>query len=161
MKTREAVNTTMDIELKHMVEATRGIHNISFGELLDKAARELLISLNQEPIIDQQRAHIDSKISTLIQEKTKLDSLKEQIKKLKIPGIENKNNGDGDKAKELESYRNKRFLEVYAAKEKLDLLKINLKKGNVNWERVIELYKFKDKDEARTWMERRVEGSEV
>jgi len=161
MKTREAVNTTMDIELKHMVEATRGIHNISFGELLDKAARELLISLNQEPIIDQEIARKDFLVSKIIQEKTELKTLKEQIKKLKIPGIENKNNGDGDKAKELESYRNKRFLEVYAAKEKLDLLKINLKKGNVNWERVIELYKFKDKDEARTWMERRVEGQEV
>ena len=161
MKTREVVNTTMDIELKHMVEATRGIHNISFGELLDKAARELLISLNQEPIIDQEIARKDFLVSKIIQEKTELKTLKEQIKKLKIPGIENKNNGDGDKAKELESYRNKRFLEVYAAKEKLDLLKINLKKGNVNWERVTELYKFKDKDEARTWIERRVEESEV
>jgi len=161
MKTREAVNTTMDIELKHMVEATRGIHNISFGELLDKAARELLISLNQEPIIDQEIARKDLQVSKIIQEQTELKTLKEQIKKLKIPGIENKNNGDGNKAKELESYRNKRFLEVYAAKEKLDLLKINLKKGNVNWERVTELYKFKDKDEARTWIERRVEGSEL
>jgi hypothetical protein len=161
MKTREVVNTTMDIELKHMVEATRGIHNISFGELLDKAARELLISLNQEPIIDQEIARKDFEVSKIIQEQTELRTLKEQIKKLKIPGIENKNNGDGDKAKELESYRNKRFLEVYAAKEKLDLLKINLKKGNVNWERITELYKFKDKDEARTWIERRVEGSEL
>jgi hypothetical protein len=161
MKTREAVNTTMDIELKRMVEATRGIHNISFGELLDKAARELLISLNQEPIIDQEIARKDFLVSKIIQEKTELKTLKEQIKKLKIPGIENKNNGNGDKAKELESYRNKRFLEVYATKEKLDLLKINLKKGNVNWERVTDLYKFKDKDEARTWIERRVEGYEV
>jgi hypothetical protein len=161
MKTREAVNTTMDIELKRMVEATRGIHNISFGELLDKAARELLISLNQEPIIDQEIARKDFLVSKIIQEKTELKTLKEQIKKLEIPGIENKNNGNGDKAKELESYRNKRFLEVYATKEKLDLLKINLKKGNVNWERVTDLYKFKDKDEARTWIERRVEGYEV
>lgn len=161
MKTREVVNTTMDIELKHMVEATRSIHNISFGELLDKAARELLISLNQEPIIDQEIARKDFEVSKLIQEQTELKTLREQIKNLKIPGIENKNNGGGDKSKELESYRNKRFLEVYATKEKLDLLKINLKKGNVNWERLIELYKFKDKDEARTWMERRVEGSDV
>jgi hypothetical protein len=161
MKTREAVNTTMDIELKRMVEATRGIHNISFGELLDKAARELLISLNQEPIIDQEIARKDFLVSKIIQEKTELKTLKEQIKKLKIPGIENKNNGNGDKDKELESYRNKRFLEVYASKEKLDLLKINLKKGNVNWERVTDLYKFKDKDEARTWIENKVLGSEV
>jgi hypothetical protein len=161
MKTREVVNTTMDIELKHMVEATRGIHNISFGELLDKAARELLISLNQEPIIDQEIARKDFEVSKLIQEQTELKTLREQIKKLKIPGINNKNNGDGDKGKELEAYRNKRFLEVYAAKEKLDLLKINLEKGNVNWERVTELYKFKNKDEARIWMERRLIGSEL
>jgi hypothetical protein len=87
-----------------------------------------------------------------------LKLMKERISKINPVS---KNNGDGDKAKELESYRNKRFLEVYAAKEKLDLLKINLKKGNVNWERVIELYKFKDKDEARTWMENKVMGYEV
>jgi hypothetical protein len=151
----------VDKDLKQMFEATRGIHNLSFGDLLDKAICELLISLNQAPIIDQQRARIGLEISKLIQEQTKLDALSEQIKNLKIPGIENKNNGDGDKGKELESYRNKRFLEAYGVKEKMDLLKINLKKGNVNWERVTELYKFKNKDEAQTWIECKALGYEV
>ena len=161
MRTRESLNTMVDKDLKQMFEATRGIHNLSFGDLLDKAICELLISLNQAPIIDQQRARIGLEISKLIQEQTKLDALSEQIKNLKIPGIENKNNGDGDKGKELESYRNKRFLEAYGVKEKMDLLKINLKKGNVNWERVTELYRFKNKDEAQTWIERKALGYEV
>ena len=161
MRTRESVNTMVNKDLKQMFEATRGVHNLSFGDLLDKAIRELLISLNQAPIIDHEIARKDLEISKLIQEQTELKTLREQIKNLKIPGIQNKNNGDGDKAKELESYRNKRFLEVYATKEKLDLLKINLKKGNVNWERVTELYKFKNKDEAQTWIESKVLGSEL
>jgi hypothetical protein len=87
-----------------------------------------------------------------------LKLMKERISKINPVS---KNNGDGDKGKELESYRNKRFLEAYGVKEKMDLLKINLKKGNVNWERVTELYRFKNKDEAQTWIERKALGYEV
>ena len=161
MRTRESLNTMVDKDLKQMFEATRSVHNLSFGDLIDKAIRELLISLNQASIFEHEIIRKDLEISKMIQEQTELKTLWEQIKNRKIPGIENKNNGDGDKAKELEAYRNKRFLDAYAAKEKLDLLKINLKKGNVNWERVTELYKFKNKDEAQTWIESKVLGSEL
>ena len=150
------ITTTLDLDVKEAFESTAGIHQKGYGEMLDKSIRELLVELNQTPYIDMEIAKTEQETLKLSTKTQNLKLMKERISKFNLVS---KNNGDGDKAKELESYRNKRFLEVYAAKEKLDLLKINLKKGNVNWERVIELYKFKDKDEARTWMERRVEGS--
>lgn len=152
------ITTTLELDIKEAFESTMGIHQKGYGEVLEKAIRELLVELNQTPYIDMEIAKTEQETLKLSTKTQNLKLMKERISKINLVS---KNNGDGDKAKELESYRNKRFLEVYAAKEKLDLLKINLKKGNVNWERVIELYKFKDKDEARTWMERRVEGSEV
>ena len=152
------ITTTLDLDIKEAFESTAGIHQKGYGEVLEKAIRELLVELNQTPYIDMEIAKTEQETLKLSTKTQNLKLMKERISKINPVS---KNNGDSDKAKELESYRNKRFLEVYAAKEKLDLLKINLKKGNVNWERVIELYKFKDKDEARTWMERRVEGSDV
>jgi len=152
------ITTTLDLDVKEAFESTAGIHQKGYGEMLDKAIRELLVELNQTPYIDMEIARTEQEALKWSTKTQNLKLMKERISKINPVS---KNNGDGDKGKELEAYRNKRFLEVYAAKEKLDLLKINLKKGSVNWERVIELYKFKDKDEARTWMERRVEGSEV
>ena len=146
------ITTTLDLDIKEAFESTAGIHQKGYGEVLEKAIRELLVELNQTPYIDMEIAKTEQETLKLSTKTQNLKLMKERISKINPVS---KNNGDSDKAKELESYRNKRFLEVYAAKEKLDLLKINLKKGNVNWERVIELYKFKDKDEARTWMERR------
>ena len=152
------ITTTLDLDVKEAFESTAGIHQKGYGEMLDKSIRELLVELNQTPYIDMEIARTEQETLKLSTKTQNLKLMKERISKINPVS---KNNGDSDKAKELESYRNKRFLEVYAAKEKLDLLKINLKKGNVNWERVIELYKFKDKDEARTWMENKVMGSEV
>ena len=152
------ITTTLDLDLKEAFESTAGIHQKGYGEMLDKAIRELLVELNQTPYIDMEIARTEQETLKWSTKTQNLKLMKERISKINPVS---KSNGDSDKAKELESYRNKRFLEVYAAKEKLDLLKINLKKGNVNWERVIELYKFKDKDEARTWMERKVMVSEV
>ena len=152
------ITTTLDLDLKEAFESTAGIHQKGYGEMLDKAIRELLVELNQTPYIDMEIARTEQETLKCSTKTQNLKLMKERISKINPVS---KNNGNGDKDKELESYRNKRFLEVYAAKEKLDMLKINLKKGNVNWERVIELYKFKDKDEARTWIERRVLGSEV
>jgi hypothetical protein len=152
------ITTTLDLDIKEAFESTAGIHQKGYGEVLEKAIRELLVELNQTPYIDMEIAKTEQETLKLSTKTQNLKLMKERISKINPVS---KNNGDGDKAKELESYRNKRFLEVYATKEKLDLLKINLKKGNVNWERVIELYKFKDKDEARTWMENKVLGSEV
>jgi hypothetical protein len=152
------ITTTLDLDIKEAFESTAGIHQKGYGEVLEKAIRELLVELNQTPYIDMEIAKTEQETLKLSTKTQNLKLMKERISKINPVS---KNNGDSDKAKELESYRNKRFLEVYAAKEKLDLLKINLKKGNVNWERVIELYKFKDKDEARTWMETKVLESEV
>jgi len=152
------ITTTLDLDLKEAFESTAGIHQKGYGEMLDKAIRELLVELNQTPYIDMEIARTEQETLKWSTKTQNLKLMKERISKINPVS---KSNGDSDKAKELESHRNKRFLEVYAAKEKLDLLKINLKKGNVNWERVIELYKFKDKDEARTWMERKVMVSEV
>ena len=152
------ITTTLDLDIKEAFESTAGIHQKGYGEVLEKAIRELLVELNQTPYIDMEIAKTEQETLKLSTKTQNLKLMKERISKINPVS---KNNGDSDKAKELESYRNKRFLEVYAAKEKLDLLKINLKKGNVNWERVTDLYKFQNKDEARTWMERRVLRSEV
>lgn len=152
------ITTTLDIDLKEAFESTAGIHQKGYGEMLEKAIRELLVELNQPPYIDMEIARTEQEALKWSTKTQNLKLMKERISKINPVS---KNNGDSDKAKELESYRNKRFLEVYATKEKLDLLKMNLKKGNVNWERVTDLYRFKDKVEARTWMERRVEESEI
>ena len=152
------ITTTLDLDVKEAFESTAGIHQKGYGEMLDKSIRELLVELNQTPYIDMEIARTEQETLKWSTKTQKLKLMKERISKINSIS---KNNGDCNKAKEHESYRNKRFLEVYAAKEKMDLLKINLKKGNVNWERVIELYKFKDKDEAQKWIERKVLGSEV
>src|SRR5659263_684837 len=152
------IKTTLYLDLKEAFESTAGIQQKGYGEMLDKSIRELLVELNQTPYIDMEIARTEQETLKWSTKTQNLKLMKERISKINPVS---KNIGDGDKDKELESYRNKRFLEVYAAKEKLDLLKINLKKGNVNWERVTELYKFKDKDEARTWIENKILGSEV
>lgn len=149
MRTKEAVNTTVDSELKHKVEDARrlGLHNYSFGELLDMKMRELLVSLNQPAIIDQEIARKGVEISRLATEQSELEILKEKIRNLTTS--ENKNN-DSNPAEELEQLRLK-----VAGK----LLKVPYKSKNpkgcwtaINKTFVRDAGKFKDTEELEAWV---------
>lgn len=148
MRTREIVNTTVDSELKRLFEATRAIHNTSFGELLDKAMRELLINLNQPAIIDQEIARKENEKNKLIIEQNELSLLKEKIRNLKVLPIEDNNNGN---ASELIKLRESLF-----EKSKESIIKL-WNKGDINWDSVVPKYKFQDNKEAYKWFKEKIE----
>lgn len=149
MRNKETVTTTVDKELKQLFEATRGVHNMTFGELLDNAMRELLVGLNQIPIIDQEIARKGAEINKLAQEQSELSTLKEKIRNLKISHmIEDKNNGSSE---DLTKLRASLF-----EKSKDSILKL-WDRGDVNWDSVVPKYQFQDKKEAYDWFKQKIE----
>lgn len=151
MKGKETVNTTVDKELKQMFEVTRGIHHMGFGELLDKAIRELLINLNQISFIEQEIARKNIEITKLTQEQIELTSVKEKIQNLKLSlVIEDKNND----SPELNKLRESLF-----EKSKDSILKL-WSRGDINWDSVIPKYKFQNKKEAEEWFRQKIEEAE-
>lgn len=151
MRSRETVNTMVNSELKKLIEATKGVHNQSFGELLDKAMLDLLMKLNYMPVpvIDQEIAKKGMEISRLTQEQADLIALKEKIKNIKLPVIEDINNGN-----KQEEHREERF-----QKSKETYLKEWEKNrmADRNWERIVHIWGFKNKKEALEWFEQRIE----
>jgi len=162
---KDKVTTQVDHELHEMIEKTKGVHGMTLGEVFELGIRTVLMQMNETHIIEQELNRMAIDISNRLQKEKELRSLHESISKLRVPVIETKSNGN--EAEELEAYRNKRFQEAHAGnkaqstEERLASTKKLLINGGMNWERIIEVYKFKNKDEARTWMERKVLVSEV
>lgn len=139
MRTREIITTTIDPDLKQLFENTKIIHNLTFSQLMDKAIRDILISLNQVPIIDQEISRKDIEINKIRQEQETLQSLKQQLNNLTLKLVEIKNNGN-----DLEEKRNKTLSH---------LLKTPLKEWTgMNKNFAVRAGKFKDKNEMENWV---------
>ena len=150
LRTKETVNTTVDKELKELIESTKAVHGKTFGEILEMGMRIVLINLNQAPIIDQEIARKGAEINRLVMEQSELTVLKEKIKDLKVKVlVDEGNNGN---TSELIKLR-----EVLFEKSKESIIKL-WNKGDINWDSVIPRYKFQDKKEAQDWFKEKIEG---
>lgn len=151
MKSKESLNTTVDKELKQLFEQTKTIHNMSFGDLLEKAIRELLINLNQVTFIEQEISRKNIEINKLAQEQTELTALKEKIQKLRLTQLQTEEENN-DSSPEVIILRESLF-----EKSKDSIVKL-WNRNDINWDSVVPKYKFKDKREAQEWFRQKIEN---
>ncbi len=151
---KETTNIKIDVDLKRQFESAKEFHHKFIGDATELGMRIILMELKNQTILEQEEKRTDAEILALSQKKNNIQKLREDLNNLKIPAIAD--NGNGKKGEELEANRNERFSKNYSTKDKIDSLRTNLEKGAVNWERVVELYKFKNKDEAREWYEKKL-----
>lgn len=128
-----------------MFEGTTHPHKPSYRELLEKGIREFLIESGRVECIEQEILWQKAEVSIKSQQIIKLEAMKSQFKDIVIG-----NNGNN----KLEEYREEKF-----QKSKENYLngwnKNHL--ADINWERIVHVWEFKNKKEAVEWFKQRIE----
>ena len=149
---KETTNIKIDADLKRLFESTKEIHHKFLGDAAEIGIRIILTELKNQTILEQEKKRTDLEIMALTQKTTNIQKLIDEIASLKIPVVGNNGNGHD----ETEEMRNERFKDKYGSPEKIESLKRMMEKCVMNWDRIIELYKFKNKLEAREWFEKKL-----
>lgn len=141
---RDRVNIPIDHRVKQMIEDLQEIHGISWTDLLEKAALELLLEIKPiealEYLIKVEDEKQDERRRNLIRTKANIETLKMQA-------VENKKE-EMEKLEQLQKNR----LEMF--EKEFESLHRQWKGGYINWRRIIALGEFGDLKEAKKWLEK-------
>ena len=141
---KERVNLTIDPDLKKAFDTTISIHGKNLSGLLEEAIKDLLGEEAPDVLLEFQIAEKERELLELnagLAEARYLAKKKQAAKKVEKA----KSEAVDDLAKRLEAYRVSKFRET---KKSIVTMSNN---NSMNWERIVDLYEFKNKAEAKVW----------
>lgn len=152
---KERVNLTIDPDLKAAFDATVKIHGKNLSGLLEEAIKDLLGDEAPDILLEFQIAEKERELAALNEgliEARYLAKKKQAAKKVEKA----KSEAVDDLAERLEAYRVSKFRET---KKSIVTMWNN---NSMNWERIVDLYEFKNKAEAKVWFrEMLIEDGEI
>lgn len=141
---KERVNLTIDPDLKAAFDATVKIHGKNLSGLLEEAIKDLLGDEAPDILLEFQIAEKERELAALNEgliEARYLAKKKQAAKKVEKAKAEVKD----DLEERLEAYRVSKYKET---KKSIVTLWHN---NSMNWERIVDIYEFKNKTEAKVW----------
>lgn len=141
---KERVNLTIDPDLKAAFDATVKIHGKNLSGLLEEAIKDLLGDEAPDILLEFQIAEKERELAALNEgliEARYLAKKKQAAKKVEKAKAEVKD----DLEERLEAYRVSKYKET---KKSIVTLWHN---NSMNWERIVDIYEFKNKAEAKVW----------
>jgi len=141
---KERVNLTVDPDLKAAFDATVTIHRMNLSNLLEDAIKNLLGEEAPDILIEFQIAEKERELVGLKEgliEAKYIAKKKQAAKKVENAKAELRD----DLGERLEAYRISKYNET---KKSIITMWNN---NSMNWERIVDLYEFKNKAEAKVW----------
>lgn len=139
---RDRVNVPIDDKIKRMFEDLKDIHGKTWTEALEEKAMEIIMDVDPVKVLEYQikveEEKQEERRQVLIRTKTTIATLGSQ-KNIDEERIE--------RELQLNKEREGTFEKEFA------ILERQWRDGSINWVRILDLGKFKDKDEAKKWLE--------
>ena len=125
-----------------MFDSTKHLHNCTLKELLHNAMRSVVQDCNPVKCLENEIAELEVRIS-----KTRLKLAKARVaqKHLEV---------DKEVSNEVDEYLDQMRNEKFNQYENSLIVQWN--KNNINWSRIVDVYQFNNKKEAREWLQRKV-----
>jgi hypothetical protein len=141
---KERVNLTIDPDLKAAFDATVAIHGKNLSNLLEEAIKGLLGEDAPDVLLEFQIAEKERELANMKEgliEARYLAKKKQAAKKVEKAKVEVNN----ELEERLESYRISKYRETKGS------IVTMWNNNSMNWERIVDIYEFKNKAEAKVW----------
>jgi hypothetical protein len=140
------ITLTIENEKKVLFECVKTIHGKTFSDILNEGIDACLSEYAPSKLLEIEITQTRLRLMELEKNQVQIRMIEEQMKMQKKAAKEE----DTIETDYLEALRNQRFEEYRDSTIKL------WKKGDMNWSRIVDLYRFKNISEAREWFQKKM-----
>lgn len=137
------ITMTIDVEKKCLFESMKEFHGLSLSGFLDSALDSYLNEIAPLSLIEIKIKQHEEQIAEIEQSRLKANIAEEQLKAYRKTAKSSRSDSATDTR--LHEYRLQKLHEYKDSTIKL------WKKGDMNWNRIVETYQFKNAAEAKEW----------